>query len=354
MIRKAISNIKFKKNDLEFVNDIIPQLTELRKCHSIFTLIAQNTGYSWQGVKSAAISLFPDNWIELPHYYSNSLLSESSHIKIGEIIGELRFEQLVFNGFAPYFAVIAKHAKRINPKLKVKVIYHGFLAELSQNEFQKKAFNSMIESRKDGTIDLLGFAKKGLAESMNILCGLDCKEIIYFNPKPKSHEPYDNNLNVGVLVSNTFRKNFHNMAVAGLMNKSAVIHVTEKGDLDYLDYDNRINAHGFLDHNEFVALLGKMTVNLHTTFSEASGGQVCSESISQGVPCVSSYTSAFFDYDDELKEKLVVNGVDDSWHIYKKMEEVLNDRDYLSMRCLEYSEYLNSLANERLSSFLNA
>ena len=109
-----------------------------------------------------------------------------------------------------------------------------------------------------------------------------------------------------------------------------------------------------MSHQEFYNLLGAMTINLHVTFSEGMGGQVCAESISQGVPCLSADTSSFFDYDQDLKTKLVVNGFDDSWHIYNKLEEVLNDREYLSKRCIEYSNFLNELADKRLNDFLSA
>lgn len=354
MIRKLREDLKFKKNDPVFCKDVKAQLTKLRESHSIFTLLAQNTGYSWQGVKSAGISLFPNNWIELPQYYSTSLLSEESQLEIGKHIGDLKFDQLIFNGFAPYFYTISEAAKKVHPALKVKVIYHGFLAELSKNEFQQGALKQMIDCRISGVIDTLGFAKKGLALTMNKLHNLDCREIIYFNPPCQEQEPFDDNLNIGALVSDTFRKNFHNMATAGFMCDNSRLHVSNADDLGYLGDPSRIHAHGFIKHDAFIKLLGRMTINLHATFSEASGGQVCSESISQGVPCISAYTSAFFDYDDELKERLVVQGVDDSWHIYQKIQEVLKDRDYLSKRCLEYSAYLNTLAQERMDDFLGA
>ena len=77
------------------------------------------------------------------------------------------------------------------------------------------------------------------------------------------------------------------------------------------------------------------------------------ESISQGVPCLSAYTSSFFDYDDDLKQKLVIDGFDDSWHIYRKIDEVLKDRDAIGKQCIEYAKRLNVLAGERLNEFLN-
>ena len=163
MINKIKEQILFRKNFRKNFNKVEAEIIELRKNHSVFTLLADNTGYSWQGVKSAGISLFPNNWIALPHYYSHSLLSANNHKKIGELIRYLNFDQLIFNSFAPYFYDIAAAAKEVCPKIKVKVIHHGFLAELSGNEFQIISFNKMIEARRSGAINAIGFVKKGLA-----------------------------------------------------------------------------------------------------------------------------------------------------------------------------------------------
>lgn len=96
-----------------------------------------------------------------------------------------------------------------------------------------------------------------------------------------------------------------------------------------------------------------MDLNFHVTFSEASGGQVCSESISQGVPCISGYTSSFFDYNTELKKQLIPEGFDDPYLVYLKANEVLKNKETLSVKCMEYSRYLNEVAKERVKEFLN-
>lgn len=334
-------------------NILLCQLIEMRAKTEVFTLFAQNTGYSWQGVKSAAISLFPDHWIALPHYYSHSSLSHEYHLLIGKKIAELGFSQLIFNGFAPYFCVIAESVKKTNPKIKIKVIYHGFLAELAQNDFQQSAFMSMIDARKIGLIDELGFAKKGLSLTVNKLYGFNSCEIILINPAKIEQDKFSSGIDIGVLVNNTFRKNFHNMVGAAMLMDEAKIHVTDTKELKYWNEKDRVIAHGFMDQTKFVELLGRMTVNLHVTFSEASGGQVCSESISQGVPCISAYSSSFFDYDDYLKEKLIVQGIDDSWYIYQKIEEVLADYEQISKRCVEYAIELNRISNIYLCNFIS-
>jgi hypothetical protein len=354
MIGRIKESIEFKRKDKIFLADLKSQLETLVKTEAILTIFPQNTGHSWRGVKTAGISLFPNSWVEIPHYYSNCLLSEQSQIEFGKLIGELSFEQLVLNGYIPYYRTIVDEAKKVNPKLKVKVVYHGFLAELAGNETQQTFLKMMLEDRRSGKLDGLGFVKKGLAQTFNKMYGFNSKEIILRNPENRKNTPVDDKLNIGAFVNSAFRKNLHNMAAAAMLCDDSTLHVSNSDELGYLDQSGRINAHGFMEHSDFVDLLGKMTINLHVTLAESAVGQVCSESISQGVPCISAYTSAFFDYDDELREKLIVDGFEDSWHIYQKIEEVLKDREYLSKRCLEYSAYMNELSAKRLTDFLSA
>jgi len=335
----------------DYLCDLVERIQKIRECSDILVLMPQNTGYSWLGVKNATASLFPGASLELPHYYSNCLLDSKQRIQLGEIIRELKFSQLIFSGFLLYFEEIAIPAKKDNTALKVKVIYHGFLAELAQNDIQKTAFSKMIALRQSGVIDELGFVKKGLSLTVNKLYGFYSKEIILKNPL-KIEIPKMPGINIGVMVNSSFRKNLHNMCVAALMVDESNVHVLDKNDILYIPHQERIIAHGSLQHDIFISLLSQMTINLHITFSEASGGQVCSESISQGVPCLSAYTSSFFDYDDYLKEKLIVQGIDDSWFIFKKIEEVMNDYDEISKRCIQYSVFLNQLSTERVGCFL--
>jgi hypothetical protein len=49
----------------------------------------------------------------------------------------------------------------------------------------------------------------------------------------------------------------------------------------------------------------------------------------------------------------VVDGFDDSWFIYQKIEAVLAERDSISKKCIDYAKRLNILALERKRQFIN-
>lgn len=326
------------------------EATKIREKSTVLALCAQTSGYSWLGVNVATHSLFPGISLEIPQYYSHSIFSDSELKDLTFGINNLGFEQVIISGFAPFYD---RFVTELSKNTRVKILYHGFLAELSQNPIQQQAFTKILKHAKSGRIEAIGCVKKGLALSLEKLYGLNTFEIILPNPQIRNPlvSSSENSIQIGCLVNTSFRKNIHNQVFAALMIPSATVHVFDSPELDYFPQD-RLRRHSFLAHDEFIELLASMTINLHVTFSEGMGGQVCAESISQGVPCISAYSSSFFDYDAYLKEKLIVQGVDDSWFIYQKIEEVLAERDKLSKKCTEYAHLLNELAEKRLASFL--
>lgn len=339
----------FLRNPKKLEQAVIDELTNIRRRSDVLSICPKPTGYSWLGVQVASLSLFPDSTFQLPQYYSNQSLSDAQLSQLATLLNELDFRQIVFNGFLPYFGKIIDLLK---PEIKIKVIHHGFLSELSGNTKLIEAFNSLLTYVGNGKICAVGCVKKGLALSLSKLFPIKTFEIILPNRRiAESVRSCGNEMNIGVLVNTAFRKNVHNQAVAALMMDKSILHTFHTSDLAYLPQE-RIKYYDLMPHDEFVSLLATMTINLHVTFSEGMGGQVLAESISQGVPCLSAYTSPFFDYDDNLKRKLVVDGFDDSWHIYKKIEEVLKDRDAIARQCLAYAKKLNVLAEEKLNEFL--
>jgi hypothetical protein len=338
--------------NIQLLEKSVERITNIRKKHDILVICALPTEYSWLGVNVATKSLFPQNTYEIPQYYSNSIFSIKEIQQLVVHINNLQFKQVIYSGFAPFYEQIVLN---IYTQTIQKVIYHGFLAELSENTIQQHVFKRLMELTQVNKIKALGFVKKGLALSVMEKYKIPTFEIILpnLNIKNDAEIVKPKSLKIGCLVNTSFRKNIHNMVFAASMIENAEMHVFRTNDLDYLD-NSKIVQHDLMSHESFVQLLASMTMNLHVTFSEGMGGQVCAESISQGIPCISANTSSFFDYDEDLKEKLIVDGFDDSWHIYNKINLVLQDWDSLSKKCIHYSMLLNKLSYEKLNLFLNS
>jgi hypothetical protein len=348
MIKKIIS--RYKKN--QSIESLLKNLHEISTRSTIINLCAEPTGYSWLGVYNAGLSLFPENTLAIPQYYSNQVLTNSQLEEIGTEIGKLKFQQIIYNGYNDYFSYISKAALKKVPSIRVGVINHGFFAEFSGNDVQNAILRSLLEEIKEKRIHKMGFLKQGNSEIFNKLFGVPSFLIVNKNPQPILG--VETLPTIGVLTNQSFRKNTATQVIAALSLKDYYVSIFDSTEYDPFDVHHKLEKNTHLSHAEFLTKLGKNILNSHVTFSEASGGQVFTESLAVGVPCLTSLTHGYLNDSAELHKALVVERFDDAWAIAQKMEEVIGNRDHLSKLGLIYSEQMNLKADELLNIFLEA
>lgn len=346
------NKVNKKKNIREQFESVLEQIMKISKEHTIINVCATPTGSSWLGVYNAGLSLFPDNTIGIPQYYSNQVFSENQLAQIGELIGGLQFNQLIYNGYNKYFSKITQNARKLNTSLRVGVIYHGFFAELSGNQVQTKITKSLIEEIKSKNVDKLAFLKQGNSDIFQKIFGVPCHLIYNRNPQPIKNITTENT--IGVLTNQSFRKNSATQVIAALSLKTYNVSIFDTNEYDMFDLNNKLIKISHLTHAAFLNRLSQNIINTHVTFSEASGGQVFTESLALGVPCLTALTHGYLNDSQELKKALVVERFDDAWAIAQKMEEVITNRVYLSKLCLDYSAEMNQKADEFLLKYLEA
>lgn len=350
MIKKTVR--KFKKKKAIDLNPILASITEIRAQNSVLNLAALPTEYAWLGVYNAALSLFPNNTIGIPQYYSNQVLSDQQLKILGEHIGKLKFDQLIFNGYNTYFSTILQNALQENSSLRTGVIYHGFFAELSGNTTQTIILSAMIEEIKAKRIHKIGFLKQGNSEIFHKLFGIPCHLIVNKNPKRMENIQMQNN--IGVLTNPNFRKNTATQVIAALSLKKYSVSIFKTDEYDAFDLEQKLIKWEAMSHEKFLQNLASNLINSHVTFSEASGGQVFTESLALGVPCLTSLTHGYLNDSQELTDALIVKRFDDAWAISEQMESVIANRDHLSKLGLIYSEEMNQKSNHLLKIFLEA
>jgi len=348
---KKMLNV-FRRKEKSYNLNLLHEKIELvRKKSTILDLCAEPTGYSWLGVRNAAFSLFPDNTVEIPQYYSNQIITDEDLKKIGHWIADLGFEKLIFNGFNCYFTKIIDAALSGKPELEVSWIHHGFPAELSGNKIMIQILNVAVEYHKTNKIGKIGFIKKNFDLFFQKRWG--CKTFPIILPTPVNRALIrPEKFKIGVMLSNDFRKNYFTQVLAADLFEGALIKLSYP--VDGYVFKNKSELLGELSHQEFLNELGGNTINTHVTFSEASGGQVFSESLGMGVPCLTSLTHGFLDDNQYLKDLLVVSEFDDVWAIHHKMRELIERRDELSPLCIQHTEEMNIKAQKLLKEFLEA
>lgn len=344
MRKQIIQTLNFRKNkNLQNRNylSIIQDIENLYKFnnHSL-VLCLDNTGSSYLGVKNAVFNLFPTNTVIIPAYYSNALISDKQILDLANHIVSLGFKQLILGSFPNCFE---KLALEINKRIVVKTIFHGALSELYEDDKMIK-FMDMIKLCQSGVISRLGFVKSGLAKWSNSLFKIDACWLQLFSIMISTNKFIfdDGRIHIGVFGNSTFNKNITNQIAGALLVPNSVIHCFKSSQCFENLFGDRIVVHDHMTHTDFLNLIGSMNLNLHLSFSEGMGGQTFTESISLGVPCLTSFNNEYLRKSKYLSDLLIVQQYDNPYEISKSIHAVLN----LDMRqqLIKYSVLMNEEA----------
>jgi glycosyltransferase involved in cell wall biosynthesis len=310
------------------------------------------TGNSWQGVLSATEGLFEERVFRLPQYFSNPVYSENELLAISEFLLSNNSEHIVFSGYLPYFDTIIQYLSKKGKK--VSIIYHGSHTTVLEDPNAAYHFQRMSQLLKRGILYKVGFVKKDMHKSFKKLTQTEYYPIILKTDESilsLSANQYDG-LNIGVLTHDGFRKNIYNMISAALMHEEARVHVKDRYLSFYMDNQERLIEHKMkADREDFLKIMGGMTINYYVTFSEC-WGQFVNESLAMGVPCLTSDVSSVLDFDPELKKLLVVNEFDNDHAIYMKSSEIIENTDIFRKWGPEYVMKVNQIAKDHLGWFV--
>jgi glycosyltransferase involved in cell wall biosynthesis len=307
------------------------------------------------------LAFCPHNTFAIPQYYSTPVYTQKELQNISDEIVKLDFTKVIFSGFPSYFKLFIEllhgSAKNKMKTIDLYIIYHGSFASNAEDSITTTLLKEIIELNKIGYVKKIGFVKKGMTETINKVAEIDTHFLIPMmipiENKGFSSIINTNELNLGVFTHELYRKNIHNQVAAALMFENANVHIHKNYGFDYLFSDHRLFIHPFFEsYNDFLQLMGSMTLNFYVSFSECFG-LVITESLALGVPCLAADNSGLFDYDEELKSFLIVNEFDDSNAIYKQAMIVLENRQWISKRGIDYVKALNKIAKEKFNKFLS-
>ncbi len=300
MIKKLKSKF-FGPDNKILIEGLKNKIESIRKQNDCIVLFGSPTEGNWKGIANATTGLFPNNSIEIPQWYSNSIFSEKETIEICASINEVRFKKVIISGFAPYFF---NWIELLHPFATIEIIFHGTISEF--HEIDKQKFVSkLIHLGQTDVISRFGFVKNGLDNVFSNLYGFKT----YHQPLATPQLPPDikkleldrSKIHIGVFGADTFNKNLHNQVIHALMIENVIVHVLDKSVFQYLGMEERIVEHGKnLQREVFLSILGSMDLNLYMSFNE-SWGLVAHESEAMGVHCISQSDT---DYLQLIKAKL--------------------------------------------------
>jgi glycosyltransferase involved in cell wall biosynthesis len=289
--------------------------------------------------------MFRDSCFEIPQYFSHQVLNGVETKTLTSLISDLKFRVIIFSGFPFYFAQFIRLIKKNNSATNIYIVYHGSPSQwVSENT--RIHFYEIIKLYNNGFVNKIGFVKKGMKNIMNEVFGISAHELMIPAEKIKKNAfKMEDEINIGVPGTDNFNKNLHNQVAAALMIPIARVHVLDTTPFQYMN-NKRVTEHGrIMPKNEFINLLGSMSINLYLSYSECFP-QVVTESLAMGVPCITSNNNGIFDHDAFLKQHLVADEYDNPMAISRHIQKVLDIKDELSEKGVAYIDKLNSLATQ--------
>jgi len=350
-IKQRLEKIKEQK---EWLAKLSVKVRQIREISDILVITPKPIGMNWRGVTNATKSLFGASVLEIPHYYSNAVLTKEQNLELLKLIIELQFNQFIASGIHLYFLELLSEFKVQTGKI-TGAIFHGALTELHEDNQRVIAFSRLIHLANEGKIDKIGFVKKGLAETVSILTKAKCYSLNLRCTIPsdsRKEKKASGVIKIAIPGSIGFNKNLNNQVAAALMVENSEVHVWGNShNFDMWELNQRIVNHSHANHEEFLSTLASCDIALYLSFSE-SWGQIVTECLALGIPCLSSDNNAIFDESPELKNMLVVSFNDNPHLISNKIKELIPLKDTLSPILVEYSYRLDKIALERKAVFL--
>lgn len=286
MIQK-IRNRLFRDRDIaKLWQQTVDRLATIRTQSDIVALYGAPTGPHWLGIANATQGLYGAAALQIAQSYSHPVFSPDQLRQLCDRIITLQFRRVVISGFAPYFFDIID---RLSGHSEIQTLYHGTISEF-HDAGQQQIMQQLISRGRAGQIQELSFVKEGLEQVFIRLYGLHASHMPLRTPEiPQSIRSIEldpSKIHIGVFGGDTFNKNLHNQVIYALMIPDTVVHVLDQKKFEYLDMAERIVGHGtHLPKDQFLSILGAMTVNLYMSYSE-SWGLVAYESEAMGVPAV--------------------------------------------------------------------
>ena len=269
------------------------------------------------------------------------------------------FKLVIFNGFADGWELIIYSLRNLNPDIKIKVLWHGSNALLTE-EYDYKAFMKLLNMNKNKVIDEIGFVKKSMYE-FYIKKGYNCSFVMnYIEIKNKdkfiNKANLTNKMKVGLYCSgNRWVKNVYNQISAVSLIDGAILDCIPLS-FNIREFANSIDLDitGFeknLSREELFSRILQNDVNLYVTFTECAP-LLPLESLELGIPCITGDNHHYFE-GTELEKYLVVDKEDNIMEIYKKIIFARENKELILKLYSEWKTKYNTEAKKSLVNFIN-
>jgi glycosyltransferase involved in cell wall biosynthesis len=306
---------------------------------------------NWRGIRAASLNQGE------PVVEVQGVSSASESEDLVKFIASTKVKRIVINGVPNNMIHFARHLKQQIPDMGIYFIFHGTLVQHILEPDEAILVDQLIQSCKEGSIKKIGFVKSGVAEFISTL-GVKALSISNFQPSApplfglKLRE-LDSHAHIGVFGDGGWIKNTVVQLAAACMLENIVIHVIRLPSSPYFQRCRaQVVVHGLMSQRRFLNFMSQVDLTMYVSLSESFPMTVM-ESLSVGVPCLTSNTHGLFNNDPFLKKYLVVPEHDNPDLIRKAILRVLEHRHELIPRFESFLECLNLKARSQFDFFVD-
>jgi hypothetical protein len=354
VIRKSFRAIKKIKYIFLDKNKRIAEFEKNLKRHKADYIVLSHP--EWLGVTNVAKDIFPQRII-----LTKEVPTKSEAKKIAAKIAESEQRLVIFNAFAKGWYTIAEYIKEYNPKIIIKVLWHGNDAQLTEL-YDYNSFLGILRLHDARIIDEIGFVKKSQEKfyrDKGYRTRFIYNSVILKNLEQyKSAEPHGE-VKMGLYAAGAegvtgFRKNTYNQIDAASMIEDATLDIVPLGSKT-IEFAQRqglstTGVTGHIKREELYKRLAANDINLYASFVECAP-ILPLESLELGVPCITGDNHHYFE-GTPLEEYLIVRKPDDVFDIAKQIRIALKNKNKIMKLYQDWRETNKKKADKSVKEFI--
>ncbi len=305
---------------------------------------------TWLGVAASTIGLF-QNIVPLEHVYRKKDIQ-----KIAKEAATNNIKSVIFSQICDGWTDAIEEIKRINPKVQIKVIWHGNCYEYF-SDFTWNLNKKVMELYRQEKIDCFAFVRSTMYEFYQKV-GFKCYYLqnnVYKENAGNIVQNQNKKTKIGIYNADTRElKNIYTALSAMKLVPNSVADVvpinegakkfTEILGLETTSIDD------YIPNEELMKRIQKNDINIYPTFTE-NAPMFPLESFEMGVPCLLGNNNDYF-VGTKLGDYVILEREDDAEYIKNKIIEVLEHKDEIMKLYREWKKGFNKKCNKLVEEFV--
>lgn len=346
---KMTHSKEVKEQNKKYSKRVEEAIEEIKKYKQKEYIVFYNP--TWLGVAASTIGLF-QNIVPLEHMYKKSDIK-----KIAKAITENEIKSVIFSQICDGWTQAIEEIKKINPKIKTKVIWHGNCYEYF-SDFTWNLNKEVMNLYKQEKIDCFAFVRSTMYEFYK-KAGFKSYYLqnnVHKENAGKRAECQNEKIKIGIYNADTRElKNIYTALSAMKQVPNSIADVVPINDgakqftkmlgLETTSIDD------YIPNEELMKRIQKNNINIYPTFTE-NAPMFPLESFEMGVPCLLGNNNDYF-VGTKLGEYVVLDKEDDASYIKDKIMIALEHREEIMQLYQEWKKYFDKKCEKLVEEFVN-